>query len=85
VLKQVFIAMLILASVIAVGQVPQTGVVLSDSAESVLKSLGSKVIFVTHQTDISGNKSPIAVSIYNVLGKEVLSLKNTNNIKHKVT
>ncbi len=29
---------------------------------------------------ISGNETPIAVSIYNVLGKEVFSLKNTNNI-----
>lgn len=29
---------------------------------------------------ISGNESPIAVSIYNMLGKEVLSVKNTNNI-----
>jgi len=29
---------------------------------------------------ISGNKTPIRVSIYNVLGKEVLSIKNTNNI-----
>ena len=29
---------------------------------------------------ISGNESPIAVSIYNVLGKEVLFIKNTNNI-----
>jgi surface protein len=29
---------------------------------------------------ISGNKTPIAVDIYNVLGKEVLSVKNTNNI-----
>jgi hypothetical protein len=29
---------------------------------------------------ISGNKTPIAVAIYNVLGKEVLSIKNTNNI-----
>jgi len=29
---------------------------------------------------ITGNKTPIAVSIYNVLGKEVLSVKNTNNI-----
>ena len=29
---------------------------------------------------ISGNKTPITVSIYNVLGKEVLSIKNTNNI-----
>ena len=29
---------------------------------------------------ISGNKSSIAVAIYNVLGKEVLSIKNTNNI-----
>jgi surface protein len=32
---------------------------------------------------ISGNESPIAVSIYNVLGKEVLSIKNTNNINIK--
>ena len=29
---------------------------------------------------ISGNDTPISVSIYNVLGKEVLSVKNTNNI-----
>jgi hypothetical protein len=29
---------------------------------------------------ISGNETPIAVAIYNVLGKEVLSVKNTNNI-----
>jgi len=29
---------------------------------------------------ISGNESPIAVAIYNVLGKEVLSIKNTNTI-----
>ena len=29
---------------------------------------------------ISGNETPIAITIYNVLGKEVLSIKNTNNI-----
>jgi hypothetical protein len=29
---------------------------------------------------ISGNETPMAVSIFNVLGKEVLSIKNTNNI-----
>jgi len=29
---------------------------------------------------ISGNETPIAVAIYNVLGKEVLSIKNTDNI-----
>ena len=29
---------------------------------------------------ISGNESAIAVVIYNILGKEVLSVKNTNNI-----
>jgi hypothetical protein len=29
---------------------------------------------------ISGNETPIAVAIYNVLGKEVLSIKNANNI-----
>jgi len=29
---------------------------------------------------ITGNETPIAVSIYNVLGKEVLSIKKTNNI-----
>jgi len=29
---------------------------------------------------ISGNETPIAVATYNVLGKEVLSVKNTNNI-----
>ena len=27
-----------------------------------------------------GNETPITVAIYNVLGKEVLSIKNTNNI-----
>ena len=32
---------------------------------------------------ITGNETPITVSIYNVLGKEVLSLKNTNNINVK--
>ena len=32
---------------------------------------------------ISGNESAIAVAIYNVLGKEVLSIKNTNNINVK--
>ena len=29
---------------------------------------------------ISGNETPIVITIYNVLGKEVLSVKNTNNI-----
>ena len=29
---------------------------------------------------ISGNESPIAMAIYSVLGKEVLSIKNTNTI-----
>ena len=29
---------------------------------------------------ITGNETPIAVSIYDVLGKEVLSIKNTDNI-----
>lgn len=29
---------------------------------------------------ISGNKTPISISIFNVLGKEVISIKNTNNI-----
>jgi len=29
---------------------------------------------------ISGNDTPISVSIYNVLGKEVISIKNTNTI-----
>ena len=32
---------------------------------------------------ISGNETPITVAIYNVLGKEVLSIKNTNNINVK--
>ena len=29
---------------------------------------------------ITGNETPLTIAIYNVLGKEVLSLKNTNNI-----
>ncbi len=32
---------------------------------------------------ITGNETPITVSIFNVLGKEVLSIKNTNNINVK--
>lgn len=32
---------------------------------------------------IKGNESPVAVSIYNVLGKEVISTKNTKNIDVK--
>ena len=32
---------------------------------------------------ISGNETPITVAIYNVLGKEVLSIKNTNKINVK--
>jgi surface protein len=32
---------------------------------------------------ISGDESPITVTIFNVLGKEVLSIKNTNNINLK--
>jgi len=32
---------------------------------------------------IEGNENPISVSIYNVLGKEVISIKNTNNIDVK--
>ena len=32
---------------------------------------------------ITGNETPITVAIYNVLGKEVLSIKNTNNINVK--
>ena len=38
----------------------------------------------THNTFfISGSESAIEVAIYNVLGKEVLSVKNTNNINVK--
>ena len=32
---------------------------------------------------ITGNESPITVSIYNILGKEVISTKNTSNINVK--
>jgi Leucine-rich repeat (LRR) protein len=32
---------------------------------------------------IEGNKNPISIIIYNLLGKEVLSIKNTNNINVK--
>ena len=34
-----------------VGQVPQSGLLLSDNDESVLKPVGSEIIFVTHQAD----------------------------------
>ena len=40
-------------STLTVGQVPQTGLLSSINNESVLKSSGSEVIFVTHQLDIS--------------------------------
>jgi hypothetical protein len=33
---------------------------------------------------VEGNKNPISISIYNLLGKEVLSIKNTNNINVQV-
>jgi len=41
------------SSTLAVGQVPKTGLLLSINGESVLKSVGSESIFVTHQFDIS--------------------------------
>ena len=41
------------SSILAVGQVPQTGLLLSDNGESRLNSDGSETIFVTHQLDIS--------------------------------
>ena len=43
-------------------------------AISIYPNPTSNTLFIT------GNKTPIMVSIYNVLGKEVLSIKNTNNI-----
>jgi len=43
-------------------------------AISIYPNPTSNTLFIT------GNETPIAVSIYNVLGKEVLSIKNTNNI-----
>ena len=46
-----FIASWKLASVMGVGQVPQSGLLLSDNDESVLKPVGSEIIFVTHQAD----------------------------------
>ena len=41
------------SSTLAVGQVPQTGLLLSDNGELGLNSDGSEAIFVTHQLDIS--------------------------------
>ena len=38
---------------LAVGQVPQTGLLLSDNGELLLKLVGSESIFVTHQLEIS--------------------------------
>ena len=43
-------------------------------AISIYPNPTSNTLFIT------GNETPITVSIYNVLGKEVLSIKNTNNI-----
>ena len=42
------------SSTLAVGQVPQTGLLLSDNVEyHRLKSVGSEAIFETHQLEIS--------------------------------
>ena len=41
------------SSTLAVGQVPQTGLLLSVNGELILNSVGSEAIFVTHQLDIS--------------------------------
>ena len=43
-------------------------------AISIYPNPTSNTLFIT------GNETPITVVIYNVLGKEVLSIKNTNNI-----
>ena len=40
------------SSKLAVGQEPQTGLLLSINDELILNSVGSEVIFVTHQFDI---------------------------------
>ena len=69
--KQVFIAVCKLASIIGVfGQVPQTGLLLSDNGALSLKYAGSEPIFVTHQLDIfwlkevaSNNKACILVTL----------------------
>ncbi len=41
------------SSILAVGQVPQTGLLLSDNGELGLNEVGSELIFVTHQFDMS--------------------------------
>ena len=45
------------SSILAVGQEPQTGLLLSDNGELSLNWVGSEVIFVTHQLDISWLKA----------------------------
>ena len=66
-----------------------TATFANNASECVALSMADKlpklgVSIYPNPTDstlfIEGNKNPIAVSIYNILGKEVLSAKNTNNI-----
>ena len=48
-------------------QVLQTGLLLTDNAESVLKSVGSEMIFGTHQPDISRLKRVARSNIEDIL------------------
>ena len=63
-----FIAVWKLSFVIGVvGQVPQTGLLLSDNDEPELKPAGSELKFVTHQLDISWSKESASLNIFSIL------------------
>ena len=63
-----FIAVWKLSFVIGVvGQVPQTGLLLSDNDEPALKLSGSEVRFVTHQSDKSWLKDDANINIRVIL------------------
>ena len=63
-----------------VGQVPQTGLLLSIKGEFLLKLNGSSLIFVTHQPDMfwlkgdSSNIAPILVTL--LTSQELISWLN---------
>ena len=63
-----FIAVWKLSFVIGVvGQVPQTGLLLSDNDEPELKPAGSELKFATHQLDISWSKESAPLNIFSIL------------------
>ena len=51
--------------------------------ESILSNLKLYPNPTSNYLSIQGNDNPVTISIYNVLGKKVISAKNTNKIDVK--